>query len=207
MLTAVQLPTPADEAVRDLARARDDAREDLQRCRQRLGKLLLRRGLHYHGRNWTRGHREWIESLTWTPAAERVVVDDYLLAIDHTESRLIELDTQLATIAETEPYREPVGWFWRLLVGKRVRVKYPEHVVALGIRAVGVRLAEGGDIERVRCDVNRRSRRDSPVVVKHPSVHLAGIGSRIEGGGELPFHHLGPVLTSKMYAVFVMLNT
>src|SRR3954470_159228 len=64
LLTAVQAPTAEDEAVRDLARARDDAREDLQRCRHRLGKLLLRRGLHYAGRNWTRAHREWIDSLT-----------------------------------------------------------------------------------------------------------------------------------------------
>jgi transposase len=110
LLTAVQPPTPEDEAVRDLARARDDAREDLQRCRHRLGKLLLRRGLHSAGRNWTRGHRQWIDSLTWTYAAERAVVDDYLLAIDHTEARLIELDAQLAQVAETEPYREPVGW-------------------------------------------------------------------------------------------------
>lgn len=110
LLTAVQPPTPEDEAVRDLARARDDAREDLQRCRHRLGKLLLRRGLHYAGRNWTRAHRRWIDSLTWTHAAERAVVDDYVLAIDHTEARLIELDAQLATIAERDPYREPVGW-------------------------------------------------------------------------------------------------
>ena len=63
LLTAVQPPTPEEEAVRDLARARDDAREDLQRCRHRLGKLLLRRGLHYAGRNWTRAHRQWIDSL------------------------------------------------------------------------------------------------------------------------------------------------
>lgn len=110
LLTAVQPPTPEDEAVRDLARARDDAREDLQRCRHRLGKLLLRRGLHYHGRNWTRGHRDWIMGLEWMHAAERTVIDDYLLAIDHTEARLLELDARLADIAETEPYREPVGW-------------------------------------------------------------------------------------------------
>ena len=110
LLTAVQPPTPADEAVRDLARAPDDAREDLQRCRHRLGKLLLRRGLHYSGRNWTRAHRQWIESLTWTHAAERAVVDDYVLAIDHTEARLLELDARLAEIAERDPYREPVGW-------------------------------------------------------------------------------------------------
>ncbi len=110
LLTAVQPPTPEDEAVRDLARARDDAREDLQRCRHRLGKLLLRRGLHYAGRNWTRAHREWIDRLTWLHAAERAVVDDYLLAIDHTEARLRELDARLTEIAEREPYRKPVGW-------------------------------------------------------------------------------------------------
>jgi transposase len=110
LLTAVQPPTPEDEAVRDLARARDDAREDLQRGRHRLGKLLLRRGQHYSGRNWTRGHRQWIDSLEWVHAAERAVVDDYLLAIDHTEARLVELDARLAEIAEREPYRAPVGW-------------------------------------------------------------------------------------------------
>jgi transposase len=110
LLTAVQPPTPEDEAVRDLARARDDAREDLQRCRHRLGKLLLRRGLHYAGRNWTRGHRQWIDGLTWAHAAERAVVDDYQLAIDHTEARLRELDVRLAEMAEQAPYREPVGW-------------------------------------------------------------------------------------------------
>lgn len=110
LLTAVQPPTPEDEAVRDLARARDDAREDLQRCRHRLGKLLLRRGLHYAGRNWTRAHRAWIDRLPWTQAAERAVIDDYLLAIDQTAARLQALDVRLAEIAETEPYRERVGW-------------------------------------------------------------------------------------------------
>jgi len=110
LLTEVRPPTPEEEAVRDLCRARDDAREDLQRSRHRLGKLLLRRGLHFSGRNWTRAHREWIHSLTWAQPAERVVVDDYQLAIDHLEARLIELDARLSEIAQTDPYREPVGW-------------------------------------------------------------------------------------------------
>ena len=44
LLTEVRPPTPEAEAVRDLCRARDDAREDLQRSRHRLGKLLLRGG-------------------------------------------------------------------------------------------------------------------------------------------------------------------
>jgi transposase len=110
LLTEVRPPTLAEEAVRDLCRARDDAREDLQRCRHRLGKLLLRRGLHYSGRNWTRAHRRWVDSLEWTQPAERVVVDDYLLAIDHVEARLLELDARLMEMAQTDPYREAVGW-------------------------------------------------------------------------------------------------
>ncbi len=102
LLTEVRPPTPEDEAVRDLCRARDDAREDLQRSRHRLGKLLLRRGLHYSaGRNWTQGHRRWIDSLPWAQPAERVVVDDYLLAIDHLEARLIALDARLVEVADT----------------------------------------------------------------------------------------------------------
>ena len=110
LLTEVRPPTPEEEAVRDLCRARDDARTDLQRCRHRLGKLLLRRGLHYSGRNWTRAHRQWMASLTWTHAAERVVVEDYLLAIVQVAARLSELDVRLTAIAQTDPYREPVAW-------------------------------------------------------------------------------------------------
>src|SRR5829696_3500515 len=110
LLTAVQPPTPEDEAVRDLARARDDAREDLQRCRHRLGKLLLRRGLHFARKNWSRAHRRWIDTLAWAHDAERAVLDDYLLAIDQLEARLTELDERLSEIAQADPYREPVAW-------------------------------------------------------------------------------------------------
>jgi transposase len=110
LLTEVRPPTPEEEAVRDLCRARDDARTDLQRCRHRLGKLLLRRGLHFSGRNWTRAHRQWVDGLTWGHEAERVVVEDYWLAIDQVEARLSELDARLMAIAHTEPYREPVAW-------------------------------------------------------------------------------------------------
>jgi transposase len=111
LLTEVRPPTPAEEAVRDLCRARDDAREDVQRARHRLGKLLLRRGLHFPGRkNWTKAHRQWMTTIQWEHAAERTVMDDYLLAIEQVESRLVELDAQLAETAQTDPYREPVGW-------------------------------------------------------------------------------------------------
>jgi len=110
LLTEVRPPTLAEEAVRDLCRAREDAREDRQRCRHRLSKWFLRRGLHFSGRNWTRAHRRWIDSHTWPQAAEQMVVDEYVLALDQAEGRLNALDVRLHEMAASEPYREPVSW-------------------------------------------------------------------------------------------------
>jgi transposase len=56
-ITAVTVPAPEIEAVRDLVRARDDARADLRRVRHRLSKLLLRQGIVYSGGTpWTCVH-------------------------------------------------------------------------------------------------------------------------------------------------------
>jgi transposase len=110
LLTAVRPPTEAEEAVRDLCRGRDDVREDLMRCRHRLTKMLLRRGLHYAGRSWTDAHRAWLRRLEWTHDAERAVIGDYLLAIAQMEARLATLDAELTTVAERDPYRVAVGW-------------------------------------------------------------------------------------------------
>jgi transposase len=104
LLTDVHIPTLAEEAVRDLCRARDAARGDLLRNRHRLGKLLLRRGLVYAGRNWTKRHREWLHQIAWTHVAERHVVTDYQLAIAHVEARLVEIDHLLEDLASQPPY-------------------------------------------------------------------------------------------------------
>lgn len=111
LLTAVCSPSEAQEAARDLCRCREDAREDLMRARHRLSKMLLRRGLVYRaGRNWTQKHRRWLLGLIWESEAERVVFEDYLLAIEHLEERLRGLEAALEQLAQEDPYREPVGW-------------------------------------------------------------------------------------------------
>ena len=48
-ITEVAVPEREIEAVRDLVRAREDARADLMRVRHRLSKLLLRQGIFYYG--------------------------------------------------------------------------------------------------------------------------------------------------------------
>jgi transposase len=51
--TAVWVPDPGHEAMRDLVRARLDAVRALRRARQQLSGFLLRQGCHYGRPAWT----------------------------------------------------------------------------------------------------------------------------------------------------------
>jgi hypothetical protein len=54
-LTPVYVPQVADEAIRDLARAREDAIRDLKAAKNRLKAFLLRQDIRYAGRaTWVR---------------------------------------------------------------------------------------------------------------------------------------------------------
>jgi transposase len=111
LLTEVVAPTPEDEAVRDLVRAREDAKQDQTRCRHRLGKMLLRRGLGHPGkRSWTQAHWRWLKSLRFDDAADQVVLDDYLLALEQIDERLRGLETHIGLVAQRERYAAHVGW-------------------------------------------------------------------------------------------------
>ncbi len=112
LLTVVSPPTPEQESARDLCRAREAIRQDLTRCRHRLGKLLLRRGLRWTGgrRAWTFDHRRWLESLRFDAATDQYVFDDLLLALTQTEERLKAVDVLLERLSQEGPHREPVAW-------------------------------------------------------------------------------------------------
>lgn len=110
-LTVVRPPTPEQEAVRDLVRCREDVRDDLLRCKHRLGKMLLRRALEFReGRAWTARHRTWLRSLRWEYASDEIVFTEYLMAVELLEERLRVLDKKLVEVATGEPYRAPAGW-------------------------------------------------------------------------------------------------
>ena len=111
LLTEVHPPTPQDEAVRDLCRAREDAHEDLVRSRHRLSKLLLRRGWMWTGgkRAWSQGHRLWLRSLRFEHEADQVVFDDYLLTNEQIEERLRCLEQRIEEVSQLAPYAEAVA--------------------------------------------------------------------------------------------------
>src|SRR5436305_8758990 len=64
-LTPVWVPDAAHEALRDLVRAREDAKQDQQRARQRLGKFLLRHRAQAPDevkKKWTAKYMTWMKS-------------------------------------------------------------------------------------------------------------------------------------------------
>lgn len=63
-LTPIGVPSAAEEAVRDLCRARADLVDDRRRAPQRLKAFLLRQGRVYRdGSSWTRDHRRWLAAV------------------------------------------------------------------------------------------------------------------------------------------------
>ena len=101
-------PTPEQEAARDLARARADAREDLMAARNRLSKMLLRKGLAYPGKAaWTKAHRAWLRGIELPLPPERLVMEEYLQQVVACERLRDRLDSAIAELA-AGPERAPL---------------------------------------------------------------------------------------------------
>ncbi|MDA1264297.1 MAG: transposase [Planctomycetota bacterium] len=74
-LTPVRVPNEDIEAMRDLVRAREDAKEVEKAAKHRLSKFLLRHELRYSGAtNWTKMHLEWIRSQRFAHEAQEHVL-------------------------------------------------------------------------------------------------------------------------------------
>ena len=114
-LTSIAVPKAEQEAVRDLMRAREDALEDLQRTRHRLGGFLLRHGRRYRdGKAWTAGHLNWLKGMSFEDPHLQDVLDEYRLALDDATERLKRFDQRVEQVAEKEPYQRLVGFLMGL---------------------------------------------------------------------------------------------
>jgi transposase len=92
-LTAVRVPDIADEAVRDLVRAREDAVRECRSVRHRLKALLLRNGTPYAGKTaWTAAHLRWLSRLSLPQPAQQIAFQEYLHAITEATSRIERLE-------------------------------------------------------------------------------------------------------------------
>lgn len=106
-LTPAWVPDAAHEALRDLVRAREDAREDQQRARQRLGKFLLRHGWQPPQeikKNWTQKHMTWIKSqVHFDQSAAQAAFLDYVHQVEHAADRLQALEKAIADAIAAAP--------------------------------------------------------------------------------------------------------
>ena len=93
-LTAVWVPDEGSEALRDLVRAREAAKQDQMRARHRLSKFLLRSGQRPPTgvRSWTRPYLIWVAQLRFTQSAQEFTRQDYLHEVEHMRARVTRLE-------------------------------------------------------------------------------------------------------------------
>src|SRR5918995_1783829 len=101
-LTAVDVPTVEDEAIRDLTRAREDTIRDLKDAKFRLKAFLLRHDIRYTGRaNWSPAHRRWLSEVVCPTPAQQIVFQEYVRAVQEPTDRLQRLDQELQDHVKT----------------------------------------------------------------------------------------------------------
>lgn len=105
-LTPIRVPTPSEEAARDLVRIREDILIDRLRARHRLGKFLLRHGrLYRETKAWGVRHRQWLYAQHFDLVPLEQTCTAYLRALEETEARLATVMQQIDDLAQTAPYR------------------------------------------------------------------------------------------------------
>jgi transposase len=109
LLEPIHVPTAELEAARDLIRAREDARLDRMRDRQRLSKFCLRHGRLLPTSAWTVTRRVWLGQQRFEHACEQLTFDTYLHAVDLVDARIDTLEQAIRETAEQRPFRDQVA--------------------------------------------------------------------------------------------------
>lgn len=106
-LTAIRVPSPAEEAVRDLCRARADLLDDQRRARQRLLALLLRHGQVYRGGTyWTITHEQWLSTRRFSEPAAQTTFDHYRAVLTERDATLAAVSAELLAWIDREPFAD-----------------------------------------------------------------------------------------------------
>lgn len=110
-LTAVWVPDAEHEALRDLVRARESAKENQRRARQHVRHLLLR-----HGRQpptkmtaWTGKYETWLRTVHFEQPALEATMLDYLSEVQHARDRVERLERAIdAAVEKAHPKMQEV---------------------------------------------------------------------------------------------------
>jgi len=95
-LTPVYVPMAEDEAIRDLTRAREDAKCDEKRSKQRLLSFLLRSGIRYTGGSpWSKAYMRWLSDIKMPHRSQQVVLQEYIGTVNQCKERVQRLTEQI----------------------------------------------------------------------------------------------------------------
>jgi transposase len=108
-LAAIRVPTEAEEAVRDLCRARADLVADRTRARHRLSKFLLRHDRIWRDRAWTLKHEQWLTGQQFDDAALRATYGHYRAVLAARDGELAALEADLARWVSHGPFAAAVA--------------------------------------------------------------------------------------------------
>ena len=185
-LTAVWVPDEAHEALRDLVRARDDAKADQLRAKHRLSEFLLRRAIHppVGVRAPSRAHDAWLDGLAFEHAADGVVLGHYVAVVREAAERVKRPEVALAQCAAASPHAE-------LLTALQA-------LRGIGFLSAVTIVAEAGDLRRFPT-----ARQSMAYVGLVPSEHSSGDarhrGHITKTGDRLMRHVLGQAAHSARY--------
>lgn len=162
-LTAVWVPDGAQEALRDLTRAREDMKHLQRQAKQRLLAFLLRHGRRFDGKNnWTQAHYRWLETMKFGHPVQQIVFQEYIDTVKAMTKRVDALDKQIESAAA-----ESV--FWPVIEGLMA-------LRGVNLLTATTIVAEIGDLKRFT---------SAPQLMAYlgvvPSEHSSG-GTKSRGG-------------------------
>src|SRR6516225_1224905 len=104
-LTAVWVPDGASEALRDLVRQREAAKQDQLRARHRLTKFLLRTGQRppLGLKAWTERYMRWLAQVRYAQPAQEVTRLDCMNEVEHMSARVKRLEDAILEVVKQAP--------------------------------------------------------------------------------------------------------
>jgi transposase len=134
-LTAIHVPDPQDEAVRDLLRARDQVVRQQHRARQQLKMFLLRQNFRYAGTtSWTPKHLRYLATIKLPFAEQQFLFQEMVNVISEAGARLARYEKQLPSVV--------AGWRWEPVVKALMSLR------GVALLTASILVAELGDLHR-----------------------------------------------------------
>lgn len=110
-LTTVRVPSPEQEAIRDLIRVREDLKADRRRAIQRLKAFLLRSGLRYPHKTtgWSGAFETWVSGRSLEQPCAKQALDHLLASVQTRHTQLRALDQRIDELSSSSMLADPVA--------------------------------------------------------------------------------------------------